>query len=586
MSKRKYDDNYINYGFIALENRNDVVPQCVICMKTLANSSMKPSLLKRHLQTNHPDKEGKDPDYFARLGENLKKQRLDRTGRTYHITSEIVTASYEIALLVAQRKKSYTIAEDVIMPAAKILFKRVIGEESLSKLQNVSLSNDTIRRRIVEMSNDIAIQVYTEIKSSEFGFGIQVDESTDVTKCSQLLVYVRYAHDDKLKTELLLCEELLSTTRGEDVFQLIDDFFKENGLSWSSLVGCTSDGAPAMLGKNSGFQARVKAVAPSVTVVHCFIHRFALCAKVLPVKLKHCLTCIVKIVNYIKASALNSRLFKLICEDYGSQFLALLYHTEIRWLSVGNTTNRLFVLRDEVFTFFKDKSHEYQEFFEDSEFLLCMAYLSDIFTALNSFNLSLQGPEANIIDFTSKLQAFVRKIELWRSNVEKEQYGMFENVMTLEQKPNHDFGQQVSEHLLLLKNEIEKYFHEAHLPSFVRNPFRANPSDLPIGTGEQEEIIELQSDEGAKDIFEMDSLPSFWLKMKNSYKRLSAIAIPILLVFPSTWECEQGFSTFLTIKSKTRNRLSEPKHAYRCAVSTVLPRISKLVEEKQLHPSH
>ena len=55
-----------------------------------------------------------------------------------------------------------------------------------------------------------------------------------------------------------------TTTKGEDVFELVDNFFKENGLQWSKLVGCTTDGAPAMLGRKSGFQTRVKAVSPSI----------------------------------------------------------------------------------------------------------------------------------------------------------------------------------------------------------------------------------------------------------------------------------------------------------------------------------
>lgn len=586
MPKRKYDDSYIKCGFIPLDRGGEVVPQCVLCMRTLSNASMKPSLLQRHLLSNHSDKKDKDPDYFRRMGENLKKQRLDKTGKIYKVASEAVTASYEIALLVAKKKKSHSIVEEVIMPAAKILFKHVLGEDSVSKLESVAFSNDTIRRRIEEMSEDIADQVYAEITSSEFGFGIQIDESTDVTNCSQLLVYARYAHNNALKTELLMNEELVSTTKGEDVFQLVDQCFKKNGLEWSKVVGCTTDGAPAMLGRKSGFQTRVKAVAPFVMTVHCFIHRFALCAKVLPPKMKSCLARVINIVNYIKTSALNSRLFKLICQDFNSQHLTLLYHTEARWLSRGNSVRRIFELRDELVVFFKAKDHEFQTDLEDEEFILYLAYLSDIFGAFNAFNLSLQGPERNIIDFSAKLRAFVRKLELWEKNVEKQQYGMFENVISLEQEASQDFGSQVSWHLSLLKHEIEHYFPEAELCPYIRNPFRVDLSDLPIGTGEQEDLIDLQSDQGAHDLFQAESLSTFWLRMKTSYKRLAKKAVPALLVFPSTWECEQGFSTFLAIKSKSRNRLAEPKHDYRCAVSTVAPRIEALVEKKQLHPSH
>ena len=74
--------------------------------------------------------------------------------------------------------------------------------------------------------------------------------------------------------------------------------------------------------------------------------------------------------------------------------------------------------------------------------------------------------------------------------------------------------------------------------------------------------------------------------MASSYLTLARHAVPQLLIFPSTWECEQGFSAFMTIKSKSRNRLAAPGHDFRCAVSKVMPRIDQLVEKKQMQPSH
>ena len=73
-----------------------------------------------------------------------------------------------------------------------------------------------------------------------------------------------------------------------------------------------------MLGQKSGFQTYAKDVAANATFVHCFIHRFALCTKVLFAELMLCLNKIIKIVNFIKTSALNSRLFARLCDDVSS----------------------------------------------------------------------------------------------------------------------------------------------------------------------------------------------------------------------------------------------------------------------------
>ena len=141
---------------------------------------------------------------------------------------------------------------------------------------------------------------------------------------------MRYATKDSIRSKLLLSNEMKTITKEEDVFELVDNFFKENVFQWSKLVDCTTDGAPAMLGRKSGLQARVKGVSPSVICVHCFIHEFALAAKFLPPNLKTNLNLIVKMINYIKTSALNSRLFKIICEDIGLEYILLLFHTEVR----------------------------------------------------------------------------------------------------------------------------------------------------------------------------------------------------------------------------------------------------------------
>ena len=139
----------------------------MVCLKTLCNAAMKPSLLKRHLEKNHPNKMNADKSYFQRLADSVKRQRMDKTGQMQQKSKTVVAASFEIALLVAEQKQSHTIAESLILPGAKILVKRVFGEQEIAKLNAVSLSDNTIKRRIEEMSDDIADQILAEIKESK-----------------------------------------------------------------------------------------------------------------------------------------------------------------------------------------------------------------------------------------------------------------------------------------------------------------------------------------------------------------------------------------------------------------------------------
>ena len=47
-------------------------------------------------------------------------------------------------------------------------------------------------------------------------------------------------------------------SKAVDVFQMLIDFFDKTELSWSKLVGVCTDGAPAMIGANSGLISLVK----------------------------------------------------------------------------------------------------------------------------------------------------------------------------------------------------------------------------------------------------------------------------------------------------------------------------------------
>ena len=71
---------------------------------------------------------------------------------------------------------------------------------------------------------------------------------------------------------------------------------------------------------------------------------------------------------------------------------------------------------------------------------------------------------------------------------------MFENVASLGREPSITFVQEITKHLLLLKDIVKHYFFndgDAQACTYTRNPFTAKPDDLPVVTGEQEEFIEL-----------------------------------------------------------------------------------------------
>ena len=103
-----------------------------------------------------------------------------------------------------------------------------------------------------------------------------------------------------------------SRATSAEIFNVVVNFFRENQLSWESLAGACTDGAPDMTGLKSGFIKRVKEKYSSVIGTHCTLHRKVLPSKTLPYEMKEVLDLSIEIVNYIKAGSLNSCLFKLL----------------------------------------------------------------------------------------------------------------------------------------------------------------------------------------------------------------------------------------------------------------------------------
>ena len=307
----------------------------------------------------------------------------------------------------------------MVLPAAKVMVRCIFGDESVKKLNSISLSNNTIQRRIEEMSVDILQQVISDICRLESGIAIQLDESTDVTNCAQLLIFVRYLGKEGVKKEFLMNAALEATTKGDDIFQMVNSFFKQHCLKWENLSGCTTDGAPAMLGRKSGFRARVMEVAPHVKLLRFMIHRFALSCKVLSAEFFDVLSLVIKMFNNVKGSSLNSRLFKILCEDLCADHSVLLFHSNVRWLSRGNVSKRVYELRKELLDFFQqsNKCKTLVTSLRNVFFILILAYLVDIFDARNMLNKNLQGKDLTVCEFIAKVKAFLAKLQLWRENI-------------------------------------------------------------------------------------------------------------------------------------------------------------------------
>jgi len=183
-------------------------------------------------------------------------------------------------------------------------------------------------------------------------------------------------------------------------------FFQQNNISWNHVGSLCTDGAPSMLGAMSGFTTLVKKRAPHIISNHCALHRNALASKTLPEYLNAVLKHVIECVNFIRARALNHRLFKVLCDQMGSEHNVLLYQTDIRWLSRGLVLSRVFELCGKIETFLQERKSPLSKHFDDNKFIGALTYLTDFFSSLNQLNMQMQGKSITIVDACDKIQGF------------------------------------------------------------------------------------------------------------------------------------------------------------------------------------
>lgn len=318
------------------------------------------------------------------------------------------------------------------------------------------------------MADDVLSQVVAEVKASPYKtFALQFDESTDVSSCAVLLGYIRYVHEAAVKEEFLLCENLTTTTRGKDVFNVVNGFMEKHGLDWNRVHQVSVDGCPAMMGGNIGFRGFVQRANANTSVDHCIIHRYSLASKTLPDSLKTVFNQAVEVVNYIKAKDLNSRVFKELCKEMGEKHQALLFHTEVRWLSRGKVFTRLVELRQTVQVFLEEKKgSDLAHHFSDPQWIARLYYLSDIFAEVNKGNLSIQGKNVTVIDAKEVVAAMIARIKLWSKRVGRGVVAQFATLdqyvdtLTPDQQDNimEGLNVEMADHLSQLATKLEHYF--------------------------------------------------------------------------------------------------------------------------------
>ena len=357
--RRRWNEAYVKYGFYCsaeVEHNQYLSANCLFYPVKYCNSGIVLSKLELHLEKQHPEHQYKSKEFFeSQLSAICKQKRSFKLQMMNKESKDVLLASFMVAHVVLKSKRPYTELEAVILPCLKIAADLIHGgKEAVDKVSKISLSDTTVYRRCQSIATDLEDQLIEKLKQSP-SFAIQLDETTDVSSKAQLIVFCRFASisNKKITEHYLFCKPLGVDATANAIFEKLDDYLKEKGLSWENCKSVTTDGAAAMTESINGVVKKIKERSPKCISIHCILHREALVAK----KVKRgdhgesdttfakLLQEVVGIVNFVRSHSKKCRIFAKLCEEMDASFTKLLLHAEVRWLSRGKVLSRIFLLR-------------------------------------------------------------------------------------------------------------------------------------------------------------------------------------------------------------------------------------------------
>ncbi len=245
---------------------------------------------------------------------------------------------------------------------------------------------------------------------------------------------------------------------------------------------------------------------------------------------------IIRCINTIKANPKTERLFRKFCEDCSSEYVTLISHTEVRWLSKANSFKRFMLLFDEINEFLKD-NNDIKEL-NNSKNKCLINYLADIFEKLGVLNKKLKGKSRTIIESKASIIGFIETIEVSIKHIEADNYSLFPWLSKC--NVDHDTKILILQHLNTLVNELKYRFSDLYsltIPFWVTHPFETQL--FTVKNEFLDELSKLKNDISCQNIFENSRL-LMWIReeVKIKYLTLTNLAQKLLIYFPLSYLVE------------------------------------------------
>ena len=129
------------------------------------------------------------------------------------------------------------------------------------------MQNEMLKVMALKILRDIA----AEIRSVEF-FTIMVDEATDVSNVSQLVLCIRWVDELNPHEDFIGLHELEVANANTMLYHVIKDVLLRMNISLAKCRGQCYDGCSTMTGEKGGIAKQIKDIEKKALLTHCYTH--------------------------------------------------------------------------------------------------------------------------------------------------------------------------------------------------------------------------------------------------------------------------------------------------------------------------
>ena len=150
----------------------------------------------------------------------------------------------------------------------------------------------------------------------------------------------------------------------------------------------------------------------------------------------------------------------------------------------------------------------------------------------------LQVIDEMILKVEDKIEAMIKKLELWSLRLSKKNYDPFPNLKNFIESTEEELSDKDSKYFIQHMGDMQRSFRD-YFPvpdisrNWIRQPFEIDIHQINGLTSlEEDSLVVISPDSRLKIQFNQKSLENFWLHVRKDYTELSSKALKVLIPFP------------------------------------------------------